>query len=135
MIIDKNSIIEIFNLAVENHKENKIEQAQNLYHKVLKLNPRHSETLNNLGVISLNLNEYQKANEYFRKAINAPVSAKATIGNSTRSIKKNHVPKTKETIIPILAANPLIPSIKLKALISRIITKMENKMLNHSASS
>ena len=69
MIIDKNSIIEIFNLAVENHKENKIEQAQNLYHKVLKLNPRHSETLNNLGVISLNLNEYQKANEYFRKAI------------------------------------------------------------------
>ena len=65
----KMNINEIFNLAIQNHKENKLEEAQNLYDQVLKINPKHSEAINNLGVIFLNLKKYQKALDCFKKVI------------------------------------------------------------------
>ena len=44
-------IKELFNLAVKNHTSNNIEEAQKLYKEVLKINPNHSNALNNLGII------------------------------------------------------------------------------------
>ena len=70
--MDKNSKItvdEIFNLALKNHQENKIEDAQGLYNQVLKINPMHQSALNNLGTIFQNSNDYIKALNYFEKAI------------------------------------------------------------------
>ena len=67
---NKNSKIEeIFNLAVQHHSNNILNEAQNLYNQVLIINPNHSSALNNLGVIYINLKEYLKAKECFEKAI------------------------------------------------------------------
>ena len=58
-----------FKLAVKNHQNNDLQDAQNYYQQVLELDPNHSETLNNLGVIFLGWGENQKAKDCFEKAI------------------------------------------------------------------
>ena len=63
------TIEETFSLAVKNHQVGKIDIAQNLYIKVLEIDPNHSQTLNNRGTIFTNLKEYQKAKECFEKVI------------------------------------------------------------------
>ena len=62
-------IEETFNLAVKNHQEGKTDIAQELYNQVLKIDPSHSQSLGNIGVIFTNLKEHQKAKECFEKAI------------------------------------------------------------------
>ena len=53
--MDKNlTIKEIFNLAVKNHQEGKTDIALKLYNQILKIDPNHSQSLNNLGVIFQN---------------------------------------------------------------------------------
>ena len=70
MIENKNlTIEETFNLAVKNHQNNNIQDAQNYYHEVLEINPSHSQALNNLGIIFKGLGEHQRAKSYFEKAI------------------------------------------------------------------
>ena len=67
---DKNlSVEQTFNLAVQSHQNNNLQDAQNYYHKVLKINPNHLNTHNNLGVIFKTLGEKQKAKECYEKAI------------------------------------------------------------------
>ena len=56
---------ETFNIAVTNHRQNKIKEAQILYNKILEVNPNHSQALNNLGTIYINLKDYQKAKECY----------------------------------------------------------------------
>ena len=62
-------IKEIFNLAVKNHTRNNIKVAQELYKKILKIKPDHSNALNNLGIISFNLGDNQNTINYYKKAI------------------------------------------------------------------
>jgi len=67
---NKNLIIkEIFGRAIKNHQEGKTDIAQELYNKVLKIDPNHSGALNNIAVIFFNLKEYQKAKSCYEKAI------------------------------------------------------------------
>ena len=63
------TINETFNLAVKNHHEGKTDIAQNLYNKILEIDPNHSQTLNNLGVSFQDLRKNKKAKECFEKAI------------------------------------------------------------------
>ena len=63
------TIEETFNLAVQKHQNNNLQDAQNYYQKVLKIEPNHSQTLNNLGSIFQKLGEAQKAKSYFENAI------------------------------------------------------------------
>jgi tetratricopeptide (TPR) repeat protein len=63
------TIEETFKLAVKNHQENKTDIAQELYNQVLKIDPKHSAALNNLGVIYRYLGENQKAKDCCEKAI------------------------------------------------------------------
>ena len=97
--MDKNNKLEIeaiFNLAIKNHLENKIDIAQNLYEKVLKIYPNHSRALNNLGILSYNLNNNDQAIEYFQKAIEVnPLEADAY--NNLGTIFKN-LNKTEKAI-------------------------------------
>ena len=62
------TINEVFNLAVKNHQEGKIDIAQEHYNQVLKINPNHSQAHNNLGVIFEKLEDYNKAKSYYKKA-------------------------------------------------------------------
>ena len=63
------TIQETFDLAVKNHRENKIDFAQELYNQVLKIEPNHTGANNNLGLIFQKLGENQKAKECYEKAI------------------------------------------------------------------
>ena len=63
------TIKKTFELAVKNHQEGKTNIAQELYNQTLKINPNHSQALNNLGMIFQGLGENQKAKECYGKAI------------------------------------------------------------------
>ena len=63
------TVKETFNLAVQNHQNNNLQDAQNYYQKVLKIDPNHLGAHNNLGAIFKGLGENQKAKECFEKTI------------------------------------------------------------------
>ena len=63
------TVKEIFDLALKNHLEKNLNDAQDLYNQVLKINPNHEGAHNNLGAIFEELQEYQKAKECYEKAI------------------------------------------------------------------
>ena len=63
------TIEETFNLAVQNHQNNNLQDAQNYYQKVLELDPNYVNALNNLGVIFQKLEEHHKAKDCYEKVI------------------------------------------------------------------
>ena len=67
---DKNlTIEEIFNIAATKHSQNEIKEAQELYNKILEVNPNYSLAINNLGVIFEQIEDHQKAIDCYKKAI------------------------------------------------------------------
>ena len=67
---DKNSTIEeTFKLAIQNHVKKNFDIAKDLYQKVIKIDPNHSSSHNNLGTVYKVLKEYPKAINCFKKAI------------------------------------------------------------------
>ena len=60
---------EVFARAIESHKRNNLEIALDLYNKVLKINPNHLDSLNNMGVIFFDIEKYQKAIDCYKKVI------------------------------------------------------------------
>ena len=65
----KLTIKETFDLAVQNHQNNKLNVAQDLYNKILEIDPNYVPALNNIGLIYQGLRENQKAKECYEKAI------------------------------------------------------------------
>jgi len=63
------NIKETFALALKNHKDNKLEIAENIYNEVLKINPAHLGANNNLGIVFTKLKKYNKAKIIFEKTI------------------------------------------------------------------
>ena len=91
------TIQEIFNLAVKNHQEGKIDIAQELYNHVLKIDPSHSQSLGNIAVIFSNLKEHQKAKECYEKAIKINpnyVNAHNNLGNIFAELGENQKAKS-----------------------------------------
>ena len=62
-------IKETFDLAIKNHQKNNLEEAQDLYNQILKIDPHQAGVRNNLGGIFKQLGEFQKAKECFKKTI------------------------------------------------------------------
>jgi len=60
---------ETFALAVQNHKKDNLQVAENLYNETLKTNPNYAAAHNNLGIVLNELGEYQKAKSCYEKAI------------------------------------------------------------------
>ena len=60
-------IKQIFASASENHLKNNFEIAQNLYQDILKINPYHTETLYNLGLVFQNLENLIKQRVFIKK--------------------------------------------------------------------
>ncbi len=63
------SIDEAFKIAVKNQQKNKIKEAQNLYNKILEINPNHLQAHYNLGIIFEKLGELIKAKDCYENAI------------------------------------------------------------------
>ena len=59
------TINEVFSQAVKNHQEGKTDIALKLYNQVLKIEPNHSQSLNNLGVIFQNQMNHEKAKDCY----------------------------------------------------------------------
>ena len=105
---NKNLIIkEIFGRAIKNHQEGKTDIAQELYNKVLKIDPNHSGALNNLGAIFRGLGEYQKAKDCYEQVIKIDpnyVDAYFNLGNSFKELKEYH--KAKVYYEKVIEINP-----------------------------
>ena len=70
--MDKNKVLlpnEIFDLAVKNHQKNKLKISENLYNKVLEINPNDTSVNYNLGKLYTEIKEYQKAISCYEKTI------------------------------------------------------------------
>ena len=96
-----------FNLAVQNHREGKTDIAQDLYNQVLKIDPNHSQSLNNIAVIFTNSKDYQKAKECYEKAIEINpnyVDAHNNLGNLFKELEENQ--KAKECFEKAIELNP-----------------------------
>lgn len=62
-------IQKMFNEAIKFHQTGKLNEAKELYEKILKINPNHSDALHLLGLIFNSLNQKDKAVEFITKAI------------------------------------------------------------------
>ena len=69
---------------------------------------------------------------YFKKATNAPHNANATMDISILPTSKNQIPNTNVINNPRLAESPLMPSIRLNALMITMMVKIEIMMLANS---
>jgi len=91
------STIEIFNLALQNHNNNNLDEAQNLYNQVLSKDPNHSTALSNLSVIFFGLGDYKKAIIFLEKAIKInPNYADAHNNLGVLAIKVGNIHKAKK---------------------------------------
>ena len=98
--MDKNknlTIEDTFGRAVKNHQEAKTDIAQDLYNQVLKIDPNHSQSLNNLAIIFTNVKEHQKAKDCYEKAIKINpnyVDAHYNLGNLFENLEENQKAKS-----------------------------------------
>ena len=63
------NIRDLFNLALQNQKENNLNDAKNLYQKILKFQPKFIEAHKNLGLIYQKSGEIDKAKKHYEEAI------------------------------------------------------------------
>ena len=71
----------IFSLAVEYHQKNEFNIAQDLYNQVIKINPNHVSSLNNLGALFKELGDIQNAKNYYEKVIEIDPNHKNSLNN------------------------------------------------------
>jgi tetratricopeptide (TPR) repeat protein len=101
------TIVEVFNLAIKNYQEGKIDIAQNLYIKILEINPNYADAHYNLGVIFQELRENQKAKDCFEKVIEIDpnyVNALNNLGVIFKELKENQ--KAKECFEKAIELKP-----------------------------
>ena len=58
-----------FNLAIQYHQKNNLDEAKKIYLQILKINPNHVNAHNNLGAAYKQLGEIEKAKSCFEKVI------------------------------------------------------------------
>ena len=60
---------ETFSLALQNHQKNRLQVAENLYKKILKINPNHFESIFLLGTLLAETKKFVEAKQMLTKAI------------------------------------------------------------------
>lgn len=69
-VIDQSSHIkEMLEEAVSLHQSGNLNQAQEIYDAILKIQPSHADSLHYLGIVNIQTGNYQRAVEYIEKAI------------------------------------------------------------------
>ena len=63
------TIEKTLDLAVQNHKKNNFQVAENLYKEVLKINPNHFESIFLLGTLSITIKNFDRAIQLLNQAI------------------------------------------------------------------
>jgi tetratricopeptide (TPR) repeat protein len=81
----------ILKKAVNAHQEGKLEEAERLYHEILKVDPTQLDANNNIGVLLYKTNRLDESEKYYKKAIELkPDYAEAhnNLGNTFYALKK-----------------------------------------------
>ncbi len=69
MLHDEASLKRIFDLALKNHKENNLNDAEKLYLDALEINPLHFDSIFQLASLCAFKKDYVKAKQFLKKAI------------------------------------------------------------------
>jgi len=85
---DNLSIKETFDLAIQHHQKKDLKVAEKLYQEVLKSNPNHAISHNNLGALYNELGEPQKAKDCYEKAIKIDPNYADAFGNLGNILKE-----------------------------------------------
>jgi tetratricopeptide (TPR) repeat protein len=108
MNVEKDLTVKVaFDLAIQNHQNNNLQDAHNYYNKVLEIDPKHLSANINLGTIFQELGENQKAKECYEKAIEINpnyADAHNNLGTIFQELGKNQ--KAKECYEQAIAINP-----------------------------
>ncbi|BAZ15627.1 family 2 glycosyl transferase [Calothrix sp. NIES-4071] len=78
------SVYETLQLAIQHHRANRLEQAEQAYRQVLETHPDHPEALHSLGILAQQFGRYQEAENFLSTAQKAqPGSVKVwfSLGN------------------------------------------------------
>ena len=62
-------IKETFASAFQHHQKNNLKEAENLYKKILEIDPNHFESILHLGLLSIQIKNFDRAIQLFNKAI------------------------------------------------------------------
>ena len=62
LIIEKN-----FNLALENHQKNNLQNAKRIYKEILKTNLNHFQSICTLGTLSIRTRNFEREKQYNNK--------------------------------------------------------------------
>jgi protein O-GlcNAc transferase len=69
---------QLFDLALQHHNAGRLQEAENLYRKLLAQHPNHASALNSLGLLALGAGRNEMAVDLFRRAISLmPTSPEA----------------------------------------------------------
>jgi protein arginine N-methyltransferase 7 len=101
------AIEETFELAVKNYQEGKTDIAQELYNKILEIDPNYSSAHNNLGAIFQELGEIEKAKDCYERVIEINpnhVNAHNNLGAIFIELKEYQ--KAKDCFEKAIAINP-----------------------------
>jgi len=101
------TVKEAFDLAVQNHQNNNLQNAKNYYQKVLEIDSSHEKANNNLGVLFQDSGDYKKAIICYEKVIEINPSyahAYYNLGNLFRKLKESQ--KAKEFYEKVIKIDP-----------------------------
>ena len=96
-----------FNLAIKNHQEGRLDVAQELYNQILKIDPNHVDSHNNLGTLYVDLKEHQKAKDCYEKVIKINpnhVNAHYNLGVIFKNLREPQ--KAKDCYEKVIKINP-----------------------------
>lgn len=85
------TIPELFKQALKAEENQQLELAKSLYQQILDINPKHNDSLNNLSLILLALNEAEAAEHLLKRLIKIEPSTKAysNLGLTLKDQQKN----------------------------------------------
>ncbi len=63
------TVAETLRLAIQEHRENRLEQAEQAYHQVLSIQPNHPEALYGLGIIAQQTGKFSEAEKLLSTAV------------------------------------------------------------------
>ena len=91
------TIQEAFDLAIQNHQKNNFQVAENLYKKILKIDPKHVISHNNLGVLYKELEKPQEALACYKNAILVDPNHTLAVNNLSILLKETQLSNLTQT--------------------------------------
>ena len=82
------TINESFALALQHHQKNNFQIAENLYRQILKINPNHVDSHNNLGILYRELGKNEEALTCYKNAILAKPNFTLAVNNLSILLKE-----------------------------------------------